>query len=59
MKMNMERWIEQVIQQKKVAAVPIMTHPGIELGHRTVHEAVTNGLIHYEAVMRLCEPSWT
>ena len=55
MKMNMERWIEQVIQQKKVAAVPIMTHPGIELGHRTVHEAVTNGLIHYEAVMRLCE----
>jgi uroporphyrinogen decarboxylase len=55
MKMNMERWIEQVIQQKKVAAVPIMTHPGIELGNRTVREAVTNGRIHYEAVMRLCE----
>ena len=55
MKMNMERWIEQVIQQKKVAAVPIMTHPGIELGNRTVREAVTNGQIHYEAVMRLCE----
>ena len=55
MKMNMERWIEQVIQQKKVAAVPIMTHPGIELGNRTVREAVTNGRIHYEAVIRLCE----
>ena len=55
MKMNMERWIEQVIQQKKVAAVPIMTHPGIELGNRTVREAVTNGQIHYEAVIRLCE----
>ena len=55
MKMNMERWIEQIIQQKKVAAVPIMTHPGIELGHRTVREAVSDGRIHYEAVMRLCE----
>lgn len=55
MKMNMERWIEQVIQQKKVAAVPIMTHPGIELGNRTVREAVTNGRIQYEAVIRLCE----
>ena len=55
MKMNMERWIEQIIRQKKVAAVPIMTHPGIELGKRTVREAVSDGQIHYEAVMRLCE----
>jgi len=55
MKMNMERWIEQIIRQKEVAAVPIMTHPGIELGKRTVREAVSDGQIHYEAVMRLCE----
>lgn len=35
--------------------MPIMTHPGIELGKRTVREAVSDGQIHYEAVMRLCE----
>lgn len=55
MKMNMERWIQQVIQQKEVAAVPIMTHPGIEMNGCTVREAVSNGVVHYDAVMRLCE----
>ena len=55
MRMNMERWIRQVIQQREVAAVPIMTHPGIEMGGRTVREAVSDGTVHYEAVMRLCE----
>ena len=53
--MNMTNWIAQTIQRKDVAAIPIMTHPGIELNGRTVKEAVCNGTVHYDAVMTLCE----
>ena len=33
---NMTGWIKQVIQEKQVTAVPIMTHPGIEMKGYTV-----------------------
>lgn len=42
-----------VIQRKEVTALPIMTHPGIELNGNTVRQAVCNGRVHYEAVLSL------
>ena len=48
-KLNMKDWIGQTILNKKVISIPIMTHPGIELIGKTVHDAVTNGQVHYEA----------
>ena len=55
MKINMTKWIADVIRQKETAAIPIMTHPGIELNGNTVREAVSNGEIHYRAVKSLTE----
>ena len=51
--MNMKQWVADVIRQKEVAAVPVMTHPGIELNGKTVRQAVSDGRVHYEAVMTL------
>ena len=53
MKMNMKRWVADVIRQREVTALPVMTHPGIEMNGHTVREAVSNGRVHYEAVMTL------
>lgn len=50
---NMKNWISNVIQSKERMAIPIMTHPGIELAGKSVYEAVTNGKIHFEAVKAL------
>lgn len=55
MKMNMTQWMAGIIAQKTVKAIPIMTHPGIEMNGRTVREAVSNGQVHYDAVMTLAE----
>ena len=53
MKMNMRQWVADVIRLKEVTAVPVMTHPGIELNGNTVRQAVSDGRVHYEAVMTL------
>ncbi len=53
MKMNMRQWVADVIRQKEVTAVPVMTHPGIELNGNTVRQAVSDGRVHYEAVATL------
>ena len=53
MKQNMKQWVDGIIRQQAVTAVPIITHPGIEQNGHTVHEAVTDGRVHYEAVMTL------
>lgn len=42
-----------VIQRKEVTALPMMTHPGIEMNGNTVRQAVTDGRVHYEAVQTL------
>ncbi len=52
---NMKQWAEHIIAQKEVVAVPVMTHPGIELIGKTVRDAVTDGQIHYEAIKALYE----
>lgn len=51
----MKQWVADVISQTKVTAVPVMTHPGIEQNGNTVREAVSNGKVHAEAVIKLAE----
>ena len=51
----MTRWKNDIIASKKVAAIPVMTHPGIELIGKTVREAVTQGDTHHEAIVALAE----
>ena len=53
MKINMRQWMADIIRQQEVSAIPVMTHPGIELNGHTVRQAVSDGRIHYEAVMTL------
>lgn len=40
---------------KRRLAIPIMTHPGIELIGRKVIDAVKSGDVHAEAIIRLSE----
>lgn len=51
--MNMQQWISDVINRKERIAIPIMTHPGIELIEKTVYEAVTDGQIHFDSIKAL------
>ena len=53
MKINMTEWMRSLIADKRVAAVPIMTHPGIELIGKRVVDAVTDGRVHADAVKAL------
>lgn len=52
---NMSEWVSEVINMKERIAIPIMTHPGIELIEKSVYEAVTNGEVHFEAIRALNE----
>ena len=51
----MRKWIADTIARKQVAAVPIMTHPGIEIIGKTVRSAVSDGQVHYEAIKVLAD----
>ena len=42
--MNMRQWVAGMIRQKEVAAVPVMTHPGIEQNGNTVRQAVSDAI---------------
>ena len=55
MKQNMRQWMADIIQRKEVVAIPVMTHPGIELNGNTVRQAVCGGQVHYKAVMTLAK----
>lgn len=55
MNINMKEWIADIISRKEVVAVPVMTHPGIEQNGHTVKEAVSDGRVHAEAVIRLAK----
>ncbi len=52
---NINAWIGQQIVLSHRIAVPIMTHPGIEMTSRKIGDAVRNGHIHAEAVVKLSE----
>jgi uroporphyrinogen decarboxylase len=55
MKVNMKEWKEQVLSSNKRLAIPIMTHPGIDLIGKCVVDAVTNGKVHSDAILALNE----
>ena len=50
MNINMSEWADRLIADRHVAALPIMTHPGIEMTGRRVIDAVTCGEAHADAV---------
>ncbi len=52
-RLNMAEWREGVIASRDRKAIPIMTHPGIQLLGKSVHDAVTDGRVHFEAVQTL------
>lgn len=51
--MNTAQWIEMLIGQKERTAIPIMTHPGIELIGKRIIDAVTDGETHFRAIEAL------
>lgn len=51
----MKEWADGIIAQKDVIAIPVMTHPGIEMIGKTVKEAVTDGIVQYEAIKALAD----
>ena len=53
--MNVNDWKKSIIASPERVAVPVMTHPGIEMLGHNVKEAVCSGQIHYEAVKALCD----
>lgn len=50
---NIRQWEAGVLNGGTRKAVPIMTYPGIELCGHTVREAVTDGRVHADAILRL------
>lgn len=52
---NMKEWAAGIQRSDVRPVIPIMTHPGIEMIGKTVHDAVTNGQVHYEAIRALAE----
>lgn len=52
---NMNDWVIGQIQSPNRIAVPIMTHPGIEMIGKKVLDAVQNGEIHAQAIKKLNE----
>ncbi|MDE6557272.1 MAG: uroporphyrinogen decarboxylase family protein [Duncaniella sp.] len=55
MKIDMTRWMKEIIDSNDVKAIPVMTHPGIEIIGKTVREAVTDGEVHHQAIVALAE----
>ena len=53
--MELSQYIKDKLVSEKRVAMPIMTHPGIELLGKRVQDAVTNGEIHYHAIRALNE----
>ncbi len=52
---NMKNWADQQIAGKKRFAIPIMTHPGIEMIGKRVVDAVQSGEVHAQAIKKLSE----
>ncbi len=51
----MTEWIRSIIDNKNMAAVPIMTHPGIEIIGDSVLSAVSDGAVHAKSIKALAE----
>lgn len=53
--MTLQNWIKETTEQAQRRAIPIMTHPGIELCGKSVKDAVTSGNVHADAISQLNE----
>ena len=53
--MNINNWVSYQINQKNRIAIPIMTHPGIDLIGKKVKDAVQDGEVHAQAIKKLNE----
>lgn len=51
----MENLVDLTLHATHRLAMPVMTHPGIELMGKTVRQAVSNGTLHYEAMHLLSD----
>jgi uroporphyrinogen decarboxylase len=51
----MNSWIARQISSKKRIAIPVMTHPGIEMIGKKVIDAVQHGEVHAMAIKKLNE----
>ena len=51
----MKNWITDTINHPQRMAIPILTHPGIEMTGKTVLDAVTDGKVHSCAIITLNE----
>jgi len=52
---NIHNWVTDQINHPERIALPIMTHPGIEMIGRSVKEAVQDGKVHAQAIRKLSE----
>ncbi len=52
---NMNNWVSQQIENNTRIAIPIMTHPGIEMIGKRVKDAVQSGEVHAQAIQKLNE----
>ena len=55
MRINMTEWMGEIIRKKEVTAVPVMTHPGIEIIGDSVLNAVSKGDVHSRAIEALAK----
>jgi uroporphyrinogen decarboxylase len=53
--LNMKEWVSFVMNSEKRLAIPIMTHPGIDLIGERVINAVTEANIHFRAINAMNE----
>lgn len=53
--MQTSTWIKSLFHTGERLALPIMTHPGIELSGHSVREAVTDGTVHFKAIKALSD----
>jgi len=52
---DINNWVSEIISSQERIALPIMTHPGIEMIGRTVKDAVQLGEVHAQAIKKLNE----
>jgi uroporphyrinogen decarboxylase len=53
MKMNMKKWMYEIINSAERQALPIMTYPGLKMTGRTINEVISNGDYQYECMAAL------
>lgn len=55
MKINMKKWLFNIINSTERKALPIMTYPGLKMTGRTINEVISNGEHQYECMAALAD----